>query len=405
MTRRVSWKKGMRLTDEILKSSDRCYLETFYQTFTLASNGRFGLLPSNREFFISLSINKDVVEVEELNCLALTKSGKIIDLNYNTKFTNNINTRIPIPLGDADKYVLCVEIKDIWKDVEETFCEPDYRFVFIEENKTISSDMFPVACIINDYGWRLDELNFVPPCLFISSHPEYGKKVQSFTNLLKTSSLHLYSCLESDCQTAIRVFLPIIDQLKITMDKDVEMMTPMMLFGNIQKYISGFLCACTLDNSLNLEQSDLYRNYVDAPYNYKDVYLRIGHGLNLCADICEKLSKFKDFVSVVEPKVQAPTIADIYLSHKCTNSKVRIPIDNNEPGASIYYTIDGSEPTLTSNTGNSIIMNSGFVGGRDKEENDRYVVVKVKAFLNGVGSQTNAYKVRLQKDLKHWIEI
>ena len=48
---------------------------------------------------------------------------------------------------------------------------------------------------------------------------------------------------------------------------------------------------------------------------------------------------------------------------------------------------------------------SGFVGGRDKEEADKYVVIKVKSVLNGVSSATNTYKVRLQKDIKHWIEI
>ena len=43
--------------------------------------------------------------------------------------------------------------------------------------------------------------------------------------------------------------------------------------------------------------------------------------------------------------------------------------------------------------------------GRDKEEDDRHVVIKVKAMLNGISSITNTYKVTLQKDVKHWIEI
>ena len=84
---------------------------------------------------------------------------------------------------------------------------------------------------------------------------------------------------------------------------------------------------------------------------------------------------------------------------------MRIPIENSVPGATIYYTIDGSEPTTSSNTGNTIVLMSGFVGGRDKEEADKYVVIKVKSVLNGVSSATNTYKVRLQKDIKHWIEI
>ena len=97
MTKRICWEKGMRLTDEILKSSDKCHLESLNQAFVLASNGRFGLLPSNRAFSISLSVNKNVVDVEALNCLAITRSGKIIDINYDTAFTDYFDTRLTIP--------------------------------------------------------------------------------------------------------------------------------------------------------------------------------------------------------------------------------------------------------------------------------------------------------------------
>lgn len=394
----------MRLTDEILKSSDKCHLESLNQAFVLAANGRFGLLPSNRNFNISISVNKNIVDVEALSCLAITKSGNIIDIDYDTTFTNNIDTRVAIPSNDEESFLLCIETKETWKETYDGFCEPDYKFTLIQENCTLDKGKFPIARIINEYGWRLDEVNFVPPCLFISSHPEYNNHILTFRNVLNTSNRYLIDCSNSDCKTAICIFWPIVEQLKITIDKDVELMTPMMLLGNIQKYISSFLCACTLDESLNLMEADVFRNFIDTPYNYKDVNSRIKEGLNLCNAICEKVEKFKDFTHN-EEKIDAPTISNANLFKKCTNSKVRIPIESNTPGATIYYTIDGSEPTNTSNTGNTIVFSSGFVGGRDKEEDDKYVVIKVKAIMNGISSVTNTYKVRLQKDVKHWIEI
>lgn len=404
MTKRICWKKGMRLTDEILISSDKCHLESLNQAFVLASNGRFGLLPSNREFNISLSVSKNIIDVEALNCLAITKSGNIIDINYDTSFTNNIETRLTIPSKDDESYILCVETIGSWKDTCDGFCEPEYKFKLIQENCELGVNMFPVARIINEYGWRLDEINFIPPCLFILSHPEYKKHITSFENILKESNIQLLDSTNSDCKTAIGIFWPIVEQLKIVIDKDIELMTPMMLLGNIQKYISGFLCACTLDEGLNLMEADTYRNFIDLPFNYKEVNTRIKEGLNLCNAICEKVRRFKDFTHT-EEKIEAPTISNNNLFKKCTSSKVRIPVENNTSGAIIYYTIDGSEPTNTSNTGNTIVFASGFVGGRDKEEDDKYVIIKVKAVLNGISSITNTYKVRLQKDVKHWIEI
>ena len=132
--------------------------------------------------------------------------------------------------------------------------------------------------------------------------------------------------------------------------------------------------------------------------------MRIKEGVALSVGICEKIDKFKDFVCA-EVKIEAPTISNENLFKRCTNSKVRIPIENNCPGSTIYYTTDGSEPTNTSNSGNMIVIASGFVGGRDREEDDKFITVKVKSVLNGASSTTNTFKVRLQKDVKHWIEI
>ena len=394
----------MRLTDEILKTSDRCHFESLSQAFALAANGRFGLLPSDRGFNISVSINKNIVDIEALNCLAITKSGRIIDVCYDTTYTGNMDSRVIIPSLDEKSYILAIKAIDQWAETSEGLCEPVYQFIILQESSPLDADMLPIARIVNDFGWRLDELDFVPPCLYLSSHDAFIAQVEKFRHILKVSNQGLIESLDSDCKVAIRIFWPIVEQLRISMDKDIELMTPMMLFGLIQKYISGFLCSCAMDESLNLVEADTFRNYINAPYNYQNVYLRIKEGVALSVGICEKIDKFKDFVCA-EVKIEAPTISNENLFKRCTNSKVRIPIENNCPGSTIYYTTDGSEPTNTSNSGNMIVIASGFVGGRDREEDDKFITVKVKSVLNGASSTTNTFKVRLQKDVKHWIEI
>ena len=58
MTKRICWKKGMRLTDEILRASDNSTMELVSNALALAAAGRFGLFPSAIPFELSLSINK-----------------------------------------------------------------------------------------------------------------------------------------------------------------------------------------------------------------------------------------------------------------------------------------------------------------------------------------------------------
>jgi len=85
MAKRVSWKKGMRLTEELLRASDSCHYEWLTSTMALASAGRFGLFSQLRQFEVSLNVTNGIVDVEALNCLALTKGGHLIDIHYDTR--------------------------------------------------------------------------------------------------------------------------------------------------------------------------------------------------------------------------------------------------------------------------------------------------------------------------------
>lgn len=75
MKRRICWKRGMRLTDDILRKSSDCMEEQIGVSLMLSAVGRFGLLPCERDFNLQLDINKGFVEVNALDCLGLTKSG------------------------------------------------------------------------------------------------------------------------------------------------------------------------------------------------------------------------------------------------------------------------------------------------------------------------------------------
>lgn len=405
MGRKICWKKGMRLTDDILTASDNSHIEFVNKAILLAAAGRCGLLAYNDTFQISASINKNIIDIESLNCLAITKDGSLIDIKYDTNFSNSFKTQTIIPDTEEKSLYIVVSIQhNIWKEIDDLYCEPYYYFEVISENSVLAPNSFPILHIVNEYGWRIDETDFIPPCLYISSHPMIKEYAKQFSNILKSTNIILKDSINSDCKLIISIFWPIVQNLKIAMDKDTDLMTPMMLLGNIQKLISGFLCACKLERNLNLSGEDDFENYINLPYNNKNVHARIKEGLILCLSIKEKIEKLKDFTTEIE-SIEAPTISKNNIIKKCTNSKVRIPIENNCPGATVYYTVDGSEPNNTSSSGNTIVISSGFVGGRDKEEKDKTIVVKIKAILNGKSSKTNTYNITLQKDVKHWIEI
>lgn len=408
MTKRVCWKKGMRLTDEILKLSDRCHLESLMQVLALSANKRFGLLPSGNDFKISIGSTKDndtgvdLLEVTSLDCLAVVKSGEIVDISYDSMYTNNIDNRISIPKHDDGPFILCVEMTGEWMRLNDDFCEPQYVFRLIPENTPLKDNRFPLARIIKEFdlGWREDELNFVPPCLFVSCHDKFQKQVIRFKSLLDEVQKHILDCRNNSAyKIVISVFWPMVEQLRLTMDKDVELMTPMMLLGNVQKYVSAFFCGVSLNDGLELAEPQMYSNFIQTPYDYKDVYLKIKEGLEICVSINDKVSKLKDFI-VTKCSVESPYISEEYLVMKCRNNKISIPIVNPTPGAKVLFSIDGSEPSKPIAKNSNLAFMADF---KEKGyEDDKNKIVKIKSVLNGESSVVNTYTITLKKDLSVW---
>lgn len=302
MLKRICWKKGMRLTDEILTAADNSTSELVSSALVLAAAGRFGLFPSSHPFEISININKSMIDVKSLNCLSITKGGNLIDAKYDTMYSNTFDTRVAIPNADEDEvFLLTINAqKDEWRDTNDGYCEPVYSFGLISENSPLADSAMPIARIVNEYGWRMDEVDFVPPCLYVSSHRKFGELCKQFLEVLHLIDTNAEKQIHSDGRNAIRIFWPVVQQLLITMEKEQDLMTPMMLFANVQKCVSSFLCACTLDGYLSLSELEQLQNYVRSPYNYKDVYKKIKEGLELCISISGKIEKFQE-VNKVPP--------------------------------------------------------------------------------------------------------
>lgn len=303
MPRRISWKKGMRLTDEVLKAADNCTSDAIGQALVLASAGRMGLFPSVRPFQLSLSIARGFVEVESLDCLAMTRGGDIIDVQFDTKFSNTFDSRVQIPQEDEQEFLLTINlIPDSWKESVEGYQSQDFTFSLVGPKTAIPDHSFPIARIVNKEGWEEDTSLFVPPCLYVSSHSKFEELYQQFINLLKTIDEKTKAEIDTQAKQAISIYWPVVQQILFTANTEHETMTPMSLLSGIQRVIGIFTCACELDDVLNLEDADTFRAFARIPYNHKNAYLRIKQGLGMCYAISEKIEKFSLLRVEAQPK-------------------------------------------------------------------------------------------------------
>lgn len=398
MTKRIMWKKGMRLTDEILALSDKCTEDLVLKGLVLGACGRFGLMPSTRRFDMSIDINNDVIDVVSIDCIGLARDGSLIDVQYDTNYTNTFDTRVIIPSQNkAQKYYLCISSNGGVRDTNDGMCEPQYCFILIEETSPVPNSALPIARIFfDDYCWRSDEINFLPPCLYVKSHFKYEELAQQFTRFLREINYILPEQFSTENKDALKIFWPMLQQIIISMDKELDTMTPMAFLGNIQKLVSSFYCACSLDDYITISEPAQYLSFINISCNYQNVFETIQNGVSLSYVINEKVKNFIAEPHTADSILPSPTIEKGQLRQMVKFGSAIIKVTNNAPGSTIFYTLDGSIPTQASKSGDIITIDSGFTDDWHKEP-PRNITIKIVAYKDGIASEVETFSAQIKK--------
>lgn len=286
---------------------DRAAEESLRMAALLGSAGRYGLFPSPKPFELSVNINGNALEVVSLSCHGITKSGCIIDIDYDSNFANTFDTRIAIPsVSDVEAYYLVLKVhEDQWREINETYSEMRYSFELVAENSPLADNCMPIGLLVNRYGWRLDETEFVPPCLYVAAHPGYAGLRERATVLgreLFTKCLGAPDCAAKLLLTQVWTSA---SAICARLDKERDTLTPGCLLASLQQLVSSFLIGCFADSHVSLENLEPFAAYALKPFDAKNTYRDIEAGLNLCAEISAKMTSVCAMVDV-HPKVDEP---------------------------------------------------------------------------------------------------
>lgn len=397
----------MRLTEQILRASDDAELELIGKALALGSAGRFGLFTSHRPFKIILNIGRETVDIESLNCLAITKEGQLIDVNYQAKFDKAFETKVALPyhLNSDELFLTISPLENQWKEIPGGYEEPIYQFRLLTANSPIPDDALPIAHLVNNEnsGWMMDDTNFVPPCLFVSSHPTYEELFSKFLEVLSTMNEKAHALIHSEAQNAMRTFWPMLQQIAISTDKDRELLTPMMFLGLIQRFICAFTTSCELDENIGLTDASTYYHFAFSPYNPQNSYQKIKEGVGLCLSIREKIDKIQTKAPepMPETKVATPFITDDQLYRNCRDKTTFITVSQPTGNATTLYSTDGSEPSRRLPSNSQIVLENGFHKHKAPEP-DKKVVIKLKSIVNGVSSEEVSFTITMHKDCQVW---
>lgn len=303
MHNKVTWKKGMRLSTEVFNAMDRAAEDSLRMVSLLGSANRYGLFTTNKPFELSVNINGKALEVTSLCCHGITKSGCFLDIDYDSNYANTFDTRVPIPASaEGEAFFLVVKVHEgAWREINETYSELSYSFELLGENSVIADNCLPIGQLVNQYGWRMNETDFVPPCLYVTAHPKYAEQLER----AKTYAKELFSkCLSSqDCvaKSLLTAVWSCASAVYSRLDKERDTLTPGQLLASLQQLIGSFMVGCFSDEYVSLENQDAYAVYAQKPYDAKNAYSDIEAGLSLCAEIATKMNAV---CAMIEPQRQ-----------------------------------------------------------------------------------------------------
>lgn len=98
----------MRLSAELFTAADGAMLDVIRQAVLVSASGRYGLYKTAAPFELALNITSNMVEVISLTCNAVTKNGTLIDINFDSSYTNTFDSRVAIPANATDEAYLLV---------------------------------------------------------------------------------------------------------------------------------------------------------------------------------------------------------------------------------------------------------------------------------------------------------
>ena len=393
----------MRLTEEVFRQSDNYHDDLVRVAFRLGACGRFGLLPASRPFRLSLDCKKNYVEVESLDCLGITRDGSLIDASFDSDYTRAHDTRADFhPRSEDSVYILLVATSSEWADVDNGACVPVYRFSIVEEHAYVPDNALPIARIVYDnMVWREDEQSFVPPCMLVASHSKYQQQLETFQGMLSELDVLVPQRLITDGGAARSVFWPVVRRLVIDLGVKADTLSPLELFGLVQECVSGFCCACFLDETLQLSDAEDFLAFTHAKAGIEDCFLKISEGIELIKRIHFKLVNLEKADPKSVSKVPILSISAPDLLQNATSNNVQVPVFGLAPGVTGYYSLDGMEPTIPLSGGRFVKLNPGFNKTRTKEK-DRTYQVRLKAEMDGRSGEISTYNVVVVKNVKVW---
>jgi len=269
---KINWQTGMEVTAQVLTEADNFQMEQQNIIRRLQVMPCYGLLPEST-FNADMSINGNLLSINNLVIHAITPQGEMMDINEQGKEAHNLD----LNQRGSQLYVALNYSDNLTKD---SFC--------------ITTDSNPQTSVaIAKISDNIISFNYIPPCIAINSH---YKLLEIFEEIRQKIGNIISQIGGQDRYKSMFLTLSL---LGFELKNYSAFETPADLFSTVQKFVSIF----KLTTAELPEKTELLLN---TTYCHTEIYDRI----------CLLLDSLCELEEVTKAPVEGPKIQKIQIAVK-----------------------------------------------------------------------------------------
>ncbi len=182
---KINWKAGLEVTAETFAGlNDHIDFQQQVAIQVAIGNTRIGLLPGS-EFNNTGTFVRNTYEIEQLRCMALLPSGRILDVDEKAVVT--------IPLLYGSVYYLTIGFSDRKTEFEREgvpYVRPQYDYSIHTLEEIEGSDLMPITRFTVSKGEFSYDDTYIPPVLQVALDSRLKEYIDRFIKHLDTLANH-----------------------------------------------------------------------------------------------------------------------------------------------------------------------------------------------------------------------
>ena len=303
---RVDWQAGMRLTDELFRSTDEFHLSCLQPLYSVLVNGDYGFLSLP---IFRYELTEATLSVTELQAEAITNSGKLIQLSF-TREDRLLFQNVKLP-DTTEPFILYIDkssdktVKINGANKAVPLCDADYQLLIRSESEHYNNpDAVPLARFMYKHGWSQDS-TFIAPCVALKANGTLLRSASNYAVEVDALVRALKEAADSEQYILVMSILPSLVRIMIEVQKESDAMTPHHLITLMQEGIQIFLSLSDMDEDIVIPERERCVSFVDSHYTPYVIHEMVNDGIELTHALISIVKSFrKREVRVQEPEVE-----------------------------------------------------------------------------------------------------